>query len=191
MQALCLDILNSGRPAKHVDRLLQSGWLEHLLVKRGCSITGSPDTDTIAAFQALRSLMQQLVQTLLQEQPLSEEALAALNSYLDAAPFRAQVARNDGRYQVSQVPLTENWEWVLGQVALSFADLLGQDPRGIKQCSNPDCGWNFYDDSAHRNRRWCREACANRMRVRRFREKQRAQGRPEPEKSIQGNQEEG
>jgi predicted RNA-binding Zn ribbon-like protein len=175
MQALSLGILNSDRPVRgQVDRLFQAGWLEHLLGVQGCFIPGSPDTGTLAAFQALRSLMQQLVHTVLQEQPLSEEALAALNSYLAVAPSRAQVTLQDGRYQVSRVPLTANWEWVLGQVAQSFADLLGQDPLRIKQCSNPDCGWNFYDESATRGRRWCREACANRMRVRRFRQKQRA-----------------
>jgi predicted RNA-binding Zn ribbon-like protein len=68
------------------------------------------------------------------------------------------------------VPLRNDWQWVLGEVATSFAILLTQhDPSRIKQCENPDCRWIYYDESANQTRRWCEDTCANLMRVRKYR----------------------
>lgn len=179
MDALCLDILNSDwhdyrHAGKGEDRLLRTGWVEQLVAQWGLAVSASPDAETISALQSLRSLMQRMVQTLLQNEPLAEQDMAELNSYLNAAPSQMLLLREDERYQLQQVPLNHDWRWMLREVALSFATLLTQhDATRVKLCENPDCRWVYYDESPYHNRRWCEDTCANLMRVRQFRARQR------------------
>ena len=85
-----------------------------------------------------------------------------------------RLVKEDERYRLQQVPLNNDWSWVLREVALSFATLLTQhDPARIKHCDNPDCRWVYYDESPYHNRRWCEDTCANLMRVRQFRARHR------------------
>ena len=178
MEALCLDVLHSDwhdwrGTGKDEDRLLKPGWVEQLVVRWALPVTVPPDAHTIAALQALRSLMQRIVHTFLQQQTLSEQDMAALNTYLDTDPHKMCLVRGGQHYQLQQVPLNHEWDHVLGEVALSFARLLVRDPSRLKQCENPDCRWIYYDESANQTRRWCEDPCANLMRVRRFRARQR------------------
>ncbi|HKV58926.1 MAG TPA: CGNR zinc finger domain-containing protein [Ktedonobacteraceae bacterium] len=175
MDALCLDVLNSDwhdyrHAGKGDDRLLKSAWVEQLIAQWGLAVSNPPDEETIVALQSLRSLMQCMVQALLQNQALTGQDMAELNSYLNAAPSQILLVREDERYELQQVPLHNDWRWVLRKVALSFATLLTQhDPTRIKLCENPDCRWVYYDESPYHNRRWCEDTCANLMRVRQFR----------------------
>ncbi|MFL5627241.1 MAG: CGNR zinc finger domain-containing protein [Ktedonobacteraceae bacterium] len=175
MDALCLDVLNSDWHdyrgiGKNEDRLLKPGWPEQLAARWGFPVSGPPDAHTLAALQSLRSLMQHIVQTLLQQQLPTAEDIAALNTYLDGAPSRLHLRRVGKHLQLQQVPLHNDWDRVLGEAAISFATLLtDQDPARIKQCENPDCRWVYLDESANQSRRWCEESCANLMRVRRYR----------------------
>ncbi len=176
MEALCLDILNSDwrdyrGTGQREDRLLKSGWIEGILARWGLGITNPPGPGDIAALQELRTRMLHIVQAILQKQPFSEQQIAALNSYFDAAPSRPQLIRvGEQGYRLRQMPFNNDWNWVLSEVARSFAALLvDHDPTRIKQCENPDCRWIYYDESANQTRRWCDPPCANLMRVRRFR----------------------
>lgn len=175
MDALCLDILHSDwhdyrGSGLDEDRLLKPGWLEHLLARWGLDIGSLLNENKIAEMQALRALMQRIVQSLLTRQKPEEADLAALNTYLEAAPSRLQLINGCKKYQLQQLPLHNDWPWVLGQVAISFAELLAQhDTTRIKQCENPDCRWIYYDESANQTRRWCEDSCANLMRVRKHR----------------------
>ncbi len=186
MDALCLDIVNSDwhdyrHSGKREDRLLNPAWLEQLVAQWGLSVAIPPGTDTIAAFQSLRSFIQRMLQTTSQNGLLSEQDMAELNTYLNAAPSHMLLTREDERYHLQQIPLSNDWSWVLREVALSFAILLTQhDPARIKQCENPDCRWVYYDESPSHNRRWCEDTCANLMRVRQFRVRH-CKGSPRPQ----------
>ncbi|QBD77763.1 CGNR zinc finger domain-containing protein [Ktedonosporobacter rubrisoli] len=178
MEALCLDVLNSDwhdfrHPDEYEDHLLQEGWLEQLAIRWGFPISQPPDKHTLAAFQSLRTMMQQALQTLFEEHRLSEQTLAALNTYLETTPHILQLITEGEGYQLQRLPLAREWNGVLGEVVISFATLLAQNPARIKQCENPECRWIYYDESDNQSRRWCEDACANLMRVRRFRAKQR------------------
>jgi len=179
MNALCLDVLNSDwhdyrGTGKDEDLLLNPGWVEQLVARWGLPVVDSPDANSILALQTLRSLMQRMVLAFFQQQAPAEQDIAALNTYLDAAPSKMHLVRAGEHYQLQQVPLNNDWHWVLGEVAASFATLLVQhDPSRIKQCENPDCRWVYYDESWNRSRRWCQDPCANLMRVRRFRARHR------------------
>ena len=172
---LCLEIVNSDwhdyrGSGKDEDRLLKPGWLMQLLAQWNIGVNSPPNAETIAAFQSLRSLMQSIIQAYMQQQVPTKKDIAALNTYLDAAPLKLQLLQEGMRYQLQEVSLYNDWAWVLGEVAASFAQLLAhRDPLRLKQCENPDCRWVYYDESGNQSRRWCDDACSNLMRVRRFR----------------------
>jgi predicted RNA-binding Zn ribbon-like protein len=67
------------------------------------------------------------------------------------------------------------------QVALSLMTFLESgDPRRLKLCANPGCGFAFLDVSTNATRRWCyMRYCANRLKARAFRRRarQRSDGR--------------
>ena len=178
MEALCLDVLHSDwhdwrGTGRDEDRLLKPGWVEQLVGHWGLTVVDPPDAHAIAALQSLRSLMQHIVHTFLQQQTLSEQAIAGLNTYLDAAPYKMHLLKEGECYQLQQVPPTNDWDHVLGEVVLSFVKLLVRDPSCLKECENPHCRWIYYDESPNQTRRWCENPCANLMRVRRFRARQR------------------
>ena len=181
MDALCLDILHSDwhdyrGDRLDEDRLLKPGWLAQVLARWGLSTESPLDEHAIADMQVLRMLMEHVVQAFIQKREPDEAELTALNTYLEVAPSRLQLVRDHQQYQLQQVPLRNDWSWVLGQVAISFAELLAQhDTARIKQCENPDCRWIYYDESANQTRRWCEDSCANLMRVRKHRRQHQGQ----------------
>ncbi len=178
MDMLCLDILHSDWHdyrgiGKDEDRLYSPEWWQQLIARWNFSVEGMPDAQTVEAFHQLRTLMQRVVQAVIQEHMPAKEDVVALNSYLQKMPSRLVLTQADKQLHLQQVPLTQGWEYVLGEVAISFARLLtAYDVTRIKQCENPDCRWVYYDESANQTRRWCEDSCANLMRVRRFRIRQ-------------------
>lgn len=187
MEALCLEVVNSDwhdrrGTGEDEDRLLRPGWVEQLAARWELPMAGAPDAHTLAALQTLRGLMQMAMST----HTFSEQDQAALNAYLHPAPSRLHLARTGACYQLQQVPLHNDWAWVLREVAASFATLLvRQELTHIKQCENPDCRWFYYDESPYQSRRWCDDMCANLMRVRRFRARQREKSRVEEQREAQ------
>jgi len=53
--------------------------------------------------------------------------------------------------------------------------LAGGQLARVRQCSNPQCGWLFLDNSKSGNRRWCSmSACGNRAKAHRHYLRQKA-----------------
>ncbi len=180
METLWQDLVNTDwhdyrGTGRDEDRLLRPGWIGQLLEHWGMQQVHEPVTEeTIAAFQQLRTLLQQIIQALFKNSSPRESDITALNTYFEQAPSRLLLIRKGQHLVQEQVPYEQNWSWVLSKVAASFASILVEyDPSRIKQCENPDCCWVYYDESSSKSRRWCEESCANIMRVRRFRERHR------------------
>lgn len=182
MDAPCLDLLNSerydyrgdGRLVE--DRLHQRGWLEDFLQRWHLEL----ELDSFAlregrsALSLLRSRLRSFVERLNRDKQLAEEDVKALNAVLQAVPRRRVLVRDEQTYTLREEPLQKDWAWVEAEIVASFAQLLiWNDPLRIKVCENPQCRWIYYDESPNHTRRWCEDTCANMMRVRRFREKQR------------------
>jgi predicted RNA-binding Zn ribbon-like protein len=91
--------------------------------------------------------------------------LAALNAALAEAPMRRRV--QPGGWDVGTPEPTA--ATLLAPVLWSAADLLvGPQLARVRQCSNPECGWLFLDNSKGGNRRWCSmSACGNRAKAHR------------------------
>lgn len=92
-----------------------------------------------------------------------------------------------GRHRIV-VPRAEGfaWRWddigadpkaVVWPFAWMAAELLASDELGsVRECASPSCSWLFLDKSKSHSRRWCdMKVCGNRLKVRRFYERTRAQ----------------
>jgi predicted RNA-binding Zn ribbon-like protein len=180
MEALCLDFINSefrdfrGRWTR--DDLQQPNWLAQFLAKWELQITSSPAAAPLADLTALRTLLQHMTETLVNDQ-LSTHDQHALNTILHKVPLHRQLVHNTAGYQLTMEPQQKDWDWVQAEIAASFAHLLTfHDTRRLKICANPHCRWVFYDDSKSRTRRYCTpDKCANLLKVRRFRARHKDQ----------------
>lgn len=153
-------------------RLLKPGW--NLLLREWWNVEEieQPSPEMIVQLQELRATLQHIIGKIIAGDQPSEQQLAELNMYLKPALSHLLLTRNEEGFVLQRVHATSNWSWLLGKIAISFATLLAEhDSRRIKQCSNPDCRWIYYDESNSKSRRWCDDDCANIMRVRRFRER--------------------
>lgn len=76
---------------------------------------------------------------------------------------------------------TAAWAWAFPDVSVkplgflqpvvhAAGDLIvAGDLRRLKRCSDPSCGWLFYDTSKNNSRRWCSmKGCGNRAKVSKF-----------------------
>jgi predicted RNA-binding Zn ribbon-like protein len=97
--------------------------------------------------------------------PPPDEALAALNVALAAAPLRQRLRL--GGWDIGTPDPSASA--LLAPMLWSAADLLaGTQLQRVRQCSNPECGWLFLDNSKSGNRRWCSmSACGNRAKAHR------------------------
>ncbi len=131
-----------------------------------------------AAMEFRRSL-DALFRAPAKDKPPPDPALRALNAMLARAhAHRRLQAGPAGALGWAWARPKEELEIVAWEIALAAADLLiDQDRRSrIRICGNPECDWLFLDKSRTGKRRWCRmNVCGNEAKVRRFRERQRAE----------------
>jgi predicted RNA-binding Zn ribbon-like protein len=130
-----------------------------------------------AAAMDLRRALDAIFRTLAKGKPPPEDALHVLNGTLAEAHARRRLEPRTGG--------ALSWRWeaemleiVAWEIALAAATLLTDAERcaRIRICGNPACDWMFLDDSRTGKRRWCRmNVCGNEAKVRRFRERQRAE----------------
>ncbi len=160
---------------KDEDRLLQPCKIAELLALWNFEIQQPVTGEMLYQLQQLRSLLLRMIASILARKPIHDNHLAELNQYLRQAPAHLVLSRSKEGYTLSRSSCQpQSWSWILGCIAASFAETLaGYDLTRIKQCSNPDCRWIYYDESHNKSRRWCEEPCANMMRVRKFRQRNR------------------
>lgn len=164
------DYRGNGPDEDRLLRLLKPGW--NLLLREWWDIDEKeqPSPEVIVQLQELRAVLQRIIGTIMDGDQPDEQQLVELNAYLRPALSHLLLTRNEEGFQLQRVNARSHWSWLLGKITASFATLLAEhDIRRIKQCSNPDCRWIYYDESNSKSRRWCDDDCANIMRVRRFR----------------------
>nr|WP_206529561.1 ABATE domain-containing protein [Brevibacillus sp. SYP-B805] len=180
---LCIDFLNSDwrdwrGSGRREDRLLKPEWWERFCEQWGLEAQYPPDADTLSALQNLRAHMRAVVEAVAAERPPERKDLDALNRALEHALSHPRLAVTADGFRLEQVVFAKGWPDVIGRIAESFARLLAEeDLRRLKICDNDDCRWVFFDESRNRVRRWCDDKmCGNLLKVRRFRERQKAKG---------------
>lgn len=184
MDTTCFDFVNSEHhdhcgAGPTEDRLQDPLWLDQFLGRWELEVSRTPDPATMAEMLALRRLLREMIERFVDGQSACDEDLGVLNGYLERAAVRRRVTSVDGGISLVLAPVRRDWSWVLSQVAASFAGVLVErDPTRLRICDNPDCQWVFYDETKCRQMRWCADSCANLMKVRRFRSRQRSAAEP-------------
>jgi predicted RNA-binding Zn ribbon-like protein len=180
LQPLFADFLNSiwrdwRGSGRTEDRLEMPAWRKEFLDTWGFSqAVESPQPGELAALAELRSLLLRMVEALVAQEQLLDRDVDELNRFLARRPATHHLTKVEEGYRLEMLPAARDWNWVMTEIALSFARALAGDYRRIKICDNPDCRWVFYDESRNRTRRWCEDRyCGNLMKVRRFRARRR------------------
>ena len=130
-----------------------------------------------AAAMDLRRALDAVFRTLAKGKPPPDDALRVLNATLAEAHAQRRLRPLAGG-AIAWHWQAEALEIVVWEIALSAAALLTDAERcaRIRICGNPACDWMFLDDSRTGKRRWCRmNVCGNEAKVRRFRERRRAE----------------
>ena len=184
MELLCLEFVNSefrdfrGRWIN--DKLRQPEWLAHFLEKWHLHVEQPIDEAIIEELVGLRSLLIHIVDTLHTPEGVSAQDITALNTLLDKTVFHYQVELIDQELHMASAPTLQDWNWVQNEIIADFLTLLADyDAQRLKVCENPHCRSIFYDETKSRTRRYCNiEKCANLMKVRRFRARQKNKATP-------------
>jgi predicted RNA-binding Zn ribbon-like protein len=158
------------------DKLEQPGWLDQFLGSSELAPAARPAPRHLARLRRLRTLLRRMFTALAEGREPAHADLEQLDRFLGSGVLRRRIEVSDG-YWIRLAPATDNWDWVLSEIAMSFAKLLAEGDRArIKLCENADCQWAFYDESRNRRRRWCSPSeCGNVFKVQAFRARQRAQ----------------
>jgi predicted RNA-binding Zn ribbon-like protein len=174
MNMLFLDFINSQWYINHQlfkDPLYDQKWLDEFCTKWNLSEINILNTENMKELIKLRAFLSFVVNKLCKSKVISKSNINKLNQLLSSSKFHKEIAMEDGKYKLNNVPEKLNIEWDTYQIVLSFADALTQiNIDRIKLCQNPDCGWVFYDESRGCTRKWCDNTCASLMKVRKFRE---------------------
>lgn len=166
MEAPFIDLINLG------SRLDDPTWVARLLSKWGLELDDGRRPRLGSPLRELSDLLAAEVARVQSGDPPSSEALSRLGAAISAVRYRSRLTSSPD-LSVKLEPESRDSAWVIAQIAESFVDfLLHGDPKRLKNCANPECGWLFYDDSPAQSRVWCdSRTCGNLMKVRRFRER--------------------
>ena len=132
---------------------------------------GAPRRRDLARLRQLRELLRRLVDRLDAGKTPTRVDRAELGGFLVLCAYRRQLADSGS---LALVPERRDWNWFLAEIAAAFAEALALGTERIKACDNPDCRFAFVDATKNCSRRWCDpRTCGNRLKVRRFRSRQR------------------
>jgi len=174
---LCIEILNSDRvdyatSKTRRDLLEDEIWMRALLERWQLEAPLPVPATVLGKMKELREQMYLILTGM-------PEKVDGINRILGSNAIRVRLGFRQNKYILDRAYDAVGWDFVLWSIAKSFADMLcTQDLSRIKICDNPECGWAFYDGSKNKSRRWCDDkTCGNLMKVRRYRERQRADGK--------------
>ncbi len=181
MDFLYLDFVNSsekdyltGEPQEHLE---EEGWLENLLTRYDLVMPSVLTSTVLKSLTGFRTTLRRVTENLIDGKELAEEDIATLDQILAKVPLRRRLAKANGEPQLKLVPQQPNWDWVQAEIVASWIDFLAHgDRQRLKICDNHNCCWIFYDESKSRTRRYCSDhTCGNLLKVRRFRERHKAE----------------
>jgi len=167
-----MDLVNSEEWDKLgtlTDHLNSPAWIPYFL-RHWRFAEPSHKAAPLAKLKLLRAAVRKSCQAVSAGKSVPTSALRILNQVFKVYGRRQLFQRQNG-LQVEFVPADSGWDWILAEIAHSFAETLrGSESARIKICRNSDCRWVFYDCTKGKTRCWCSgKSCGNRERVRRAR----------------------
>ena len=177
MNILCLEFVNSRWYVTHklfADPLRNNDWLIKLADKWNLKSLPAPTEAELTKLIEMRSHFTKLFIKIAEGKNLIKSDIKLVNSYMVDVNFCRQLQVEKEDCKLYDIPKTLDWNWLMAEVAASFSRLYSSESiNSLKICQNPECGWFFIDESKSRNKKWCDDTCANLMKVRRFRQKQK------------------
>ena len=176
MDFICFDLINSQWYVSHdsIEPLGTKYWIDKFLTKWRFNNLEMPSSYQVNQLVDLRTLLISIFNEWKEHNNISKELLDKLNFFLLLCPVFRSIENEDHKLKLVTKPLDYNWNYIISEIALSFAELLLDNQLdNIKICENPDCKFIFYDRSKNHTKRWCCDSCGNLMKVRRFRAKQK------------------
>lgn len=130
----------------------------------------------LARARALRELLHDTFLATSTDRAPSAATLDALSAHLGGWYCHGKLVPGEGSLQWAYAGRDE-LERVLWEVARAASRLLTSSRLSrVRPCDAANCGWWFLDDTKNRSRRWCdMKICGNREKLRRFRDRHRAQ----------------
>lgn len=127
----------------------------------------------------VRELIYEVFSEIAREGKPRTAALAGLNSYFRQAMAQVGIRRVADGYELAWDDHDRNLDRVMWAVTQAAVDLLTSGSfRRVRQCAGESCTWLFLDTSRNGMRRWCdMQACGNRAKVRRFRQRKKTPAR--------------
>jgi predicted RNA-binding Zn ribbon-like protein len=106
----------------------------------------------------------------------NSETLSGFNSYLKDAMGRLAIRKVGKEFKLTLESGRNLLDRALAEITRSALDLLTSTQSArVRQCAGETCSWLFLDTSRNGMRRWCdMQACGNRAKVRRFRQRDSA-----------------
>lgn len=173
MDFLCLEFINSrwfARRKPFEDPLEQPEWLTRFCEKWDLPEPGT-DAATLDVLRGLRGLLAEAAAEFRGLRGLSARTPGAAQRPPGSRPRSASAGSGGGRTAAPGAGSVQPRPgMVFGLRCALFCALLTEyAPERLKCCANPECGWFFYDESKNQTRKWCDNACASLLKVRRFR----------------------
>ncbi len=177
MDLMCLEFVNSEWYISHKsynDPLKNVEWLNEFAVKWNIKIKVPPTKMELKRIIDMRTCFRTILLKEIEAENITDTDLELINGYLSDVKFHRKIRKENDQYRVYQLPEKEDWSWFIAEIAASLSQLVSSgDIKMLKVCQNPECKWFFIDESKSRSRKWCDDSCANVMKVRRFRQKQK------------------
>jgi predicted RNA-binding Zn ribbon-like protein len=120
--------------------------------------------------QRLHASLQKSFRALLGKEALLPDWVERINEVLRVTEGHDELLQQNGHWGLEFVAREGGLDWLLAAIARSAAELIAEGASTrLRACSNPDCGFFFYDTSRTRRRRWCSMSrCGNRHKVAAF-----------------------
>ena len=117
-----------------------------------------------------RRILHQVFSSVIKQEKDKPTVMDDFNVILRATRKRAVFEMNGSGFSWRFPDVKEDPIGFLQPVVNSAADfLIESDMKRLKRCSDPECGWLFYDTSKNKSRRWCSmKGCGNRAKVNKF-----------------------
>lgn len=167
---LCLDFINTACERRGVElEFIGSGeelgqWLRMAESVTGMQLCSDEEELTEGALSRafeLRAALRDLVYSVIEKRPPSEEALRIVNATLSAAPAYSQIGYEGQGFRESLLTDRPGDRWLV-VIAADAVDLLCHaDLSLLRQCECPTCVRVFYDTTKNHKRRWCVEKCGS------------------------------
>ncbi len=179
---LCLDFVNTtgaracGSPRERLESYAgllvwarRTGSLPRLDEMRLSELARQQPTQAALALERVRGARELLYRTFraaLVGSPPSTPDLGGLNELVREAS-RWRVLEPAGPRLAWRARPPERFDGILWPVVADAADLLVSEAmRSLKQCG--ECDWLFLDETRNGGRRWCKKACGDRVKSRRY-----------------------